>query len=391
MGIFDPVTNSVQFGAYRLRGGWSRGLAAVGASFSAHNAMSMARWQLRSYEGRELFDAKKLSKYLKIYHKLKRQLLLYRAKKVRGGFESAYIQRIYNKYRNKPQLLERVLIYEVEIFTYYYEQLLQVVSLIQLKEKDLVLQENAAIMRDVEQLISLINKIPETKDTVIMQEDFRAFKKEAQKLIKKEKREDRLEFLWRKRLAAGGKVAKKAVGGFAGFFLRRRGLSYLAHKMRKFSRRIFTWEYRRFGQQFAELRQEIEKGRITPVTLSRLRYLMKNYEKIRRYYFLIDRDIALIMCHLFTDFEVILNECVVPFYATLKNIKGAEKIGKISEELKNAYKSFSDEALKEEFEIKSVYNELIKFAQACQNALGNVQKRNFQVIKETQQQLALAA
>jgi len=119
-------------------------------------------------------------------------------------------------------------------------------------------------------------------------------------------------------------------------------------------------------------------------------YLMKNYKKIRKYYAEIDADLVMITTKLFEGFDEILNNCVVPFYASVQNIEGAGAIKKINEQLQEAHKNIMKETQKEEFEIKRVHAELMKFIRTCQIALEKIRASNQTVMTNLQQQMSMA-
>jgi hypothetical protein len=390
MGFFSILTAPLRFGAHIVTGGISRAATRAGASVSANVAMNGVRLQLRSYEAKELFDSKRLDKHFRLFHKVKKRMMRYEAEEEHGTRISPHVKKIYRKYQNDPRLLNKVLLHEVDIFAGYYVQFLKVVTAIQLEESDLILQKNASTIRDEKKMGALVQKIPEMakrRNVAVIQEDFKKFLTELEAVAKHEAREDRIEFKERRRLEKG---AKKPVRGLRGFFGGLTGVHHLAHKVHKISKRLKTHEIRRFDQEFTLLQQEINSGSITPVTISRLTFLLKNYKRIRKYYAEIDADMVLITRKLFDGFEDILNKCVIPFYAAVKNLEGAKVILKITEELKQAYKGSIKETEKEEFEIKRVHQELIRFIRTCEQALEKVQSTNQTVITNLQQQMGIA-
>lgn len=375
MGIFDTIT---------------RPITAPASFLASNNAMGGIRQQLRSYEGKELFDSKKLAVHFTLYVKIKKRLLKYRVKKKGNNIVSTYVQEnIYNKYKDNPKKMNKVLLKEILIFSNYYEQFLKLVSYIKIEEADLVMQETSAIIKDEKMMISLIDSIPNTRDTILMSDEFSKFKKEVKRLAKKEAKDDKKELRWRQGLAIGGNKAKKAMKRAGGFFGRMMGVNHITHKIFKLSKKIFTRDYRNFNVEFTELRQEIGSRKVTPITISRIRYLMKNYEKIRKYYFDIDRDIVLLLGMLFEDFNIIINDCVIPFYGEVRHINGADIILTETNKLKEMYKEMTKELQTEELEIMKVNQQMNKLVRSCNNALSNVQTRNNQVINTLRQQMAI--
>lgn len=390
MGILNPITNPIRFGAHVASGTVGRAFSGVGGYFSASSNLAGLMFQMKSFEAKDFFDSKKLRRYLKEYHRAKKRLFRYGGEKKGNTFLPTYIQKkVYDKYKNNPDLLNRVLEHEVGVFVGEFEQFWQVVSSIDLEEKDMELQKNAALIRDEEEMIALINKIPETKDTVMMRDDFNNFKKEAKRLVKKEKKADISEFRWLQRLSLH---SKRVVGGFAGFFGKNfYSLSYLSHKISKFTKRIYTREMRKFDSEFSSLQEEINRQKVTPATISRLRFLLKNYEKIRKYYHEIDKDLALVTQKMFHEFDIVMNECVVPFYAAIKHIRGADRILKIDNKLKQIYQDYVANIQAEEFEVRKVYAQLNKFVNACKRAFAEVQRANSQVMDNLQSKMAVTA
>ncbi|MBU0461106.1 MAG: hypothetical protein KJ574_00825 [Nanoarchaeota archaeon] len=388
MSIFDVVFHPIRFAFHRGSSSIKTGFAGLGAGMSAKMDMSALRFQLSSYEGRELFDSKRLSKHLKMYGYYKKHILRYRAKKEHGQLVSPRIEKVFHKYKDKADLLNKVLAHEVQIFAGFYENLLRVISTIQMEEGDLVLQKNASLITDEDKMKTLITRVPviaKEKNITLVTDDFKQFLDKVEHEAAWEERMEIREFRERRKEVSG---ARKFVSGTASLFGSMTGIGHLGHKIFKLSRKVYSHDVRRFDREFTELQSEIEHGNITPATIAKLRFLFKNYKKIRKYYANIDKDIMLILNALFKDFDMLLNECVVPFYAAVKNVHGADVIMKITNELKAAHQKFMVEGKKEEFEIKAVLQHLQALVTTCKTALGDVQEQNKQVIQNLQQQMS---
>lgn len=379
--------NPFRFAFHVVKGTLGRTMATASGFLSANAEMGELRMQLRSYEGKEFFDSKRLARYFRVYKKVKRHLMKYGAEKEGGILVSTYVEKISEKYRNNIDLRNKILAHETGVFADYYKQLLEVMSKIEVTEEDISLQKNAAIIRDEGKIIELIKQIPEKQTAVVMTKDFKSFIKEAGEAAKIEKKATKGEYLLEQRVILG----KEAVRGFSGVIGRMSGYNHLTHKLRKLSKRIFTREWRKFHQQFDILQKEIRNKRITPVTIARLGYLLKSYITIRKYYHEIERDIALIMDKLFKDFDVLVKERIMPFYATIKNmnVKGADEIIKINNELVKLHKKFVNSATTKKFEIEKVYAELKNFVETCKNTITSIETSNKKVMENLEKRMVI--
>jgi len=388
MGIFSFITNPLRVAGHIAGSGMGRGAAGVTGFVSANASMNSTRFQLRSYEARELFDSKRLAAHFKLYHKVRHQLMRYKRKDKRGLCPK--IEHLYHKHKDHPDVLKKVLAHEVGIFADYYIQLLRVVSAIEMEEGDMVLQQNASTISDVEALKGLIGRIPDIakkQNIALVEQDFDLLLSQVQMTAHKDIKIERTEMKERLRAEKG----KKIVRGIGAFFAGITGVGHIAHKLRKHTKRLVTHDIRKFDQDFAELRQSIERGQISDVTMSHLRFLIKNYEKIRKHYFEINQDIMLLMGKLFEDFQELQEECVVPFYASVKSIPGSDTILKISEKLRELYQKFDKEYKKEEWEIRLVHKHLEEFVNACQQAVEQVHKSNEAAIHNLEEKMTITA
>ncbi|MFC1753316.1 hypothetical protein ACFL96_07985 [Thermoproteota archaeon] len=388
MGILDVATAPLKVGAHIAAGTVGRAASGIGGNIAAHAAMNSTRFQLRSFEGRLMFDDLKLAKYLKVYNKYKKHMMRYAVKK--EGHAPRQIEKAYKKYKNHPQVLEKVLKHEIQIFTNYYKGLLQIIKEIELKEADAELQKNASLIKDIDQMKMVVKNVVLTakiKRIALLETDFNEFLKTAEADAKAQEKEERKEMKEIFRETRG----RKAVRGFAGFLGGITGINRLGHKLRKVTKKVITKDLRDFHKRLSVIMNDVEGKHVSNVTISELRFMVKNYTRIRKHYHEIDTDLRLIMDKLFKDFGEIQKKCVAPFYSSVRNIPGAKEIYKTSTELQEAYNKFSKELYKEKSEVKIVHDHLKQFIATANSALANIENSNKKTVQHFEQEMKLAA
>jgi len=386
MRLFPKFANNVLFGMHKTKGGLSRLGMHIGARFAAHNDMAKLRLQLRSYEGRELFDTLKLARYLKEYHRARRHLMRYSGKDENGV--STYGIRIRKKYFNKPELFEKVKAHEAKRFSEYYQRLLDVVSGLRVDINDLMIQQNAAIMKDENKLTELIKSIREIPASTSLpsQEQLDSlltalYVKARGNIARMQSKE-----LWERRRLERG---KSNVLGFGHFFLKRKGLNSLAHYVKRGVKWLSTHEFREFNRNLTSLRRDIENKKVTDVTISNLKFIIENFPKMRKYYHEVDQDMALIMKNILADFKKVLNECVIPFYTWVRDMPHADTIKEITSHMVFLHEEYIKEASEEYMEADKVKDALEKMIKACNATIQVLKEKEKEASKNAIRELGL--
>ena len=383
MGAFSFITDPLSVRKHAAGSHMSRAAVGIQGAVGAKIAMNHTRFQLKSFEARELFDSKRLGKHLKVYHKLKKHLMRYHAEENEAPHKIEHIQ---HKYKSRPEVLKKVLMREINVFSHYYLLMLKAIAAVEMDESDLEAQKNASLIADQDRMTRLIAEIPKVakaKNIALLGDDFEEFKKEKSAIVGEQEKEEREEAKESMREIK----QKTAVRGFAHFFAGFTGLGHLAHKVRKLSKRVATHDLRQFTNKLGEIEKDIRSGNVSNVTIAQLRFLLKNYTAIRKHYHEVNTDIQLLMDKLFKDFAEVQKECVIPFYASVRNIPGAEEIKQISGKIHILYEKFRVEASKEKYEIAEVHKHLNLFAHECQKAINEVEGAHKKIIGNLQQEM----
>ncbi|MBT3405700.1 hypothetical protein HN419_00875 [Candidatus Woesearchaeota archaeon] len=387
MGLWNVLTAPARFAAHVAGGAASRAGNHMTGNIAANAALSKARFQLRSYEGKELFDSKQLAAHVRQFKKVLHIMMKHYGGVNKHG-ESDYVHSLIAKAKGNSALLEKLQAEAVATFTGYYHKLLEIMSQVEIDQADLTLQENAALIKDEKGMGKLIADLDGVRKGEHLTFNVAEFSEVLDALKKKvggqEVKDARVEIKERTRFEKG----KDAVRGWARFVGHVRGINFVAHKARKLSKQVMTHDYRKFHQHFNELQSEIGAKQVTPATLTKLKFLLKNYEGVRKYYHEIDQDMILIMQLVFEGFDELSKECVVPLYTALRSVKGADKLLEVHKQVLALHQKYNTELAREEFEIKAVYKALQELVAECETVVTNARNENAGIIKQVQQQMA---
>lgn len=336
-------------------------------------------FQLKSFQAQEIAESINLYRHLKEYNKVKRKIKKY---------GEAFIRRLYRKYSKRPEVLKRVLVYEVEMFCKYYEYLLSLIQEIESDEKNFEIHQNLSILQDSERMRGLIASIEEKQESSVLWTELVGVLEKVEKEARKYERKEAKAYWKRKRLYF--KQHPESLNPIVSWILTRTGVAALSRRIYKRVNKLVNYRNILTHDTFVEMQEEINTGQINPTTVSRLQLILKNYVKLRRYYTQIDDEITIIYDNLFTDLDKLLKENVIPFYAVLKQLPEAKSIEKITLEIKEKYEDFKTEMAQEEFEIKDVHERLMELIATCREAEDRIIAKNKGIVKKLEEDMSIS-
>ncbi len=381
MSFWDPFW----YASHLVKSGIGRTINRARFDLSSTNDVFNLRNDLQSYESRCIFDAHDLAKNIKTYQKLKKKLMIYRGQK---GHESLYVNRIFNKYKKNPRVLKGILAYEVKVFSDYFEAYLNTIKKIQFDDSQLNLIKNLKLMKEeatIRIIIENLSKHNNQSATVVGYKEILIELRNLQiRLQRKESVFLRKEYKNRVKLIQG----KNPIISYGLLGIRALGMNFLAHKFYKLNSKIWNKDYRYFLIEFSDLLKETERG-VTPEVTVKVHYFLKNYYEILEYSHKVENDFLVIFEMLLQDFREVMDECVIPFYAAIKNVSGASKIMEDSKILKESYNDYVKELESEDMEIKKVYQSVISLAEECDSIKKSIEANNERVIQELTQKMRI--
>jgi hypothetical protein len=330
------------------------------------------RSQAQSFYMRELLDTKLTKKAFKKLYKA--------CNKFNRYSDTVQIEVLFRKYSDNPQKLEKKsskiikkAVNQLAIFNQSYSQIIPIVHDELLKEKQMLWQENnylATIFRDYQNAMSnskvyiskeILDAAKETMASAISDEI---------KNLNKELTED--QNLQR------GKVYKGFWSNIFDF-----GAGHFIHKTKKFIKKWKNAEYKEFKSNLFLLQQEIQLGRVSPVTMTRMVKYTQHFKTSQKLLAEISEDVRQVLFEVNEKIESVIQDSMkfIGMFKTNPDVQRAldelQKLRKSHQQAMNEaandrgnVERLRDGLMQTKVNLDSTYNEIYKIAQ---RSLANLQ------------------